>query len=269
MKTILDKIVAHKKQEIEKTKNLIPVKKLEGSIYFGGPCISLSHYIQRNDKTGIIAEFKRSSPSRGDLNPYASADKIPLSYMQGGASALSILTDQKYFKGRNEDLTAAREWNFSPILRKEFIIDEYQIIEAKSIGADAILLILSILNEKEIKSFTKLAHDLGMEVLAEIHESHEFVNEALDADLLGINSRSLKEMKILENHTIKVKEQLALNKLTIAESGINSPEQALNLHNAGFGGFLIGSLFMKDPDPGFACRQFINQYTALLNQNKS
>lgn len=263
MSNILDTIVKEKRILVDQNKKLIPIEKLERSIYFDGPCISLEEYIKRPDKAGVIAEFKRASPSRGDINPFASAEKIPLAYMQAGASAVSVLTDEPFFKGKNEDLTQAREWNYSPILRKDFIIDEYQIIEAKSIGADAILLILSLLDEKRLKSFIDLAHQLGLEVLAEIHEFDEFSETAVDADLIGINSRSLKQMEVLPDHAISIKQKLDLDKTFISESGINSPEEALLMQQAGFDGFLIGTAFMQSPDPGFACRQFIHHFEEL------
>jgi len=252
MTTIHDTIISAKKEQVIRNKKLVPVEKLEDSIYFDGPSISLSEYIKRPDKPGIIAEFKRASPSLGDINPYANPEKIPLAYMQAGASAVSVLTDHEFFKGSSEDLTHAREWNYAPILRKDFIIDEYQVIEAKSIGADAILLILSVLEPWQTQQLIRVAHQLGMEVLAEIHEAKEFQDVALDADLVGINSRSLKLMEVLPGHATCVLQQLDLDKTMIAESGIGSPEQAVELKKAGFDGFLIGTSFMKTPDPGFA-----------------
>jgi len=268
MKTILDTIIEEKKKQVAAAKKLVPVEKLEQSIYFEGPCISLSEYIKREDKAGVIAEFKRASPSRGAINQFANAEKIPLAYMQAGASALSVLTDKKFFSGSNEDLIHAREWNFAPILRKEFIVDEYQLIEAKSIGADAILLILSTLDINQTRSLIKLAHDLGMEVLAEIYETKELNEAALEADLIGINSRSLKQMKVLPDHSIKILEELKLDKTMIAESGIGSPEQAYKLYKARFDGFLIGTEFMQSPDPGFACRNFIQHFDELKKNAK-
>ena len=169
MSNILDQIVAHKREEVAKRKEIYPVKLLEQSIYFNTPTVSLSKYLRRPDKLGIIAEFKRRSPSKGDINPYASVEEVSIGYMQAGASALSVLTDTHFFGGKNEDLTEARKFNYCPILRKDFVIDEYQIIEARSIGADAILLIAACLEKAEIKSLAALAQSLGLEVLIEIH----------------------------------------------------------------------------------------------------
>ncbi|MCL4150186.1 UNVERIFIED_CONTAM: hypothetical protein GTU68_058628, partial [Idotea baltica] len=184
---ILDKIVAHKKEEVAQQKALYPVKLLEQS----------TGYLTRPDKSGIIAEIKRKSPSQGDINPYVSVEKVSIGYMQAGASALSILTDSNFFGGKNEDLTLARRMNYCPILRKEFIIDEYQIIEARSIGADAILLIASILEPKTLAKFGALAQSLGMEVLMEVHDQEELDSSLCEyIDLVGVNNRNLKDFTV-------------------------------------------------------------------------
>src|SRR6187549_2619245 len=162
---ILDQIIEHKRKEVEERKSLYPAKLLEKSIYFGTQPVSMKKYIQRKDLTGIIAEFKRKSPSKGIINAHASVERTSIGYMQAGASALSVLTDKNFFGGSNEDLTIARKFNFCPIIRKDFTIDEYQIVEAKSIGADAILLIAAVLEPEDSKKLTAVAHALGLEVL--------------------------------------------------------------------------------------------------------
>jgi len=149
--TILQKIVEHKKKETAERESVVPIKLLEKSIYMETPVVSLRKYLLREDKTGIIAEFKRRSPSKGDINPYASVEQVSIGYMQAGASALSVLTDEHFFGGKNADLTEARKYNFCPILRKDFVISEYQIVEARSIGADAILLIGECLEKNSIQ----------------------------------------------------------------------------------------------------------------------
>ena len=166
---ILEKIVVQKRIEVAEQKALIPTALLEKSIYFKSPTVSLKSYLLREDKSGIIAEFKRKSPSKGDINKYAKVDEVTLGYMQSGASALSVLTDEQFFGGSDNDLKKARKLNYCPILRKDFIIDEYQIIEARSIGADAILLIASVLSKEEIIRFSNLAKKLSLEVLLEVH----------------------------------------------------------------------------------------------------
>ena len=257
--TILDEILNHKAAEVAKTRELTPVKLLEQSIFYSGPCVSLVDYLQRDDMIGVIAEFKRSSPSAGKMNPYARPEAISLGYMQAGSSALSVLTDKKYFGGSNEDLTIAREWNFCPILRKEFIVDEYQVYESKAIGADVILLIASALDNERLEALTSLAHDLGMEVLCEIHDPSELTESVRKADIIGVNSRSLKEMRIVPNHHETVAGQISVDQPLIAESGIKSATEIPPLQRAGYSGFLIGSLFMKESDPVAACRYFIEQ----------
>src|SRR5688500_15119050 len=149
---ILDQIIAHKRKEVSDRKSLYPVKLLEQSIFFSSPTVSLKKYVQRKDKTGIIAEFKRKSPSKGIINAHASVERTTIGYMQAGASALSVLTDKQFFGGSNEDLVVVRKFNFCPIIRKDFTIDEYQIVEAKSIGADAILLIAAVLDPERSKA---------------------------------------------------------------------------------------------------------------------
>ncbi|RME97053.1 MAG: indole-3-glycerol-phosphate synthase, partial [Bacteroidetes bacterium] len=182
---ILDKIIAHKRKEVARRKARIPIKLLEESLFFNTPVVSLSKYLQRPDKSGIIAEFKRKSPSKAAINLYASVEQVSIGYMQAGASALSILTDEHFFGGKNEDLTTARKFNFCPILRKDFIIDEYQIIEARSIGADAVLLIAACLEKEQLHDFAKLARSLGLEVLVELHHARELDKLSSAAQVVG------------------------------------------------------------------------------------
>ena len=167
---ILDQILAHKETEVAERKSLYPVKLLEKSIFFPTQPVSLKKYLLREDKSGIIAEIKRKSPSKGVINPHVSIERTSIGYMQAGASALSVLTDQKFFGGSNDDLMIARKFNYCPILRKDFVIDEYQIVEAKSIGADAILLIAAALAPEKLASLCAFAHTLKLEVLMEVHD---------------------------------------------------------------------------------------------------
>ena len=196
---ILEKIIANKRQEVAERKSLIPEKLLERSIFYETTPLSLKKYLLRADKSGIIAEIKRKSPSKGVINPYVSVERTSIGYMQSGASALSVLTDKEFFGGSNEDLTTARKFNFCPILRKDFIIDEYQVVEAKSIGADAILLIAAVLEKDELKRLGKKAHELGLEVLLEVHNEEELsaINEHVD--VLGVNNRNLKTFEVTLN----------------------------------------------------------------------
>jgi indole-3-glycerol phosphate synthase len=260
---ILGKIITCKRKEAEERKRLYPLELLKKSIHFSAPCVSLKQYVQRTDKSGIIAEFKRKSPSRGDINLYAEVEKISIGYMQAGASALSVLTDETFFGGSNEDLKTARKFNYCPILRKDFVVDEYQIYEAKAIGADAVLLIAGVLSQAEIIRFTKLAHELDLEVLLEFYAEKELEKYVGEADLVGINNRNLKNFAVNFDHAIRMAEKLPSESIKIAESGIQTPEDVIRLKKAGFDGFLIGELFMREVSPETACRDFIRNVRNL------
>jgi indole-3-glycerol phosphate synthase len=266
---ILEKIIAYKKSEIAEKSGLVPVKLLEKSIFYDSQVVSMKKYINRIDKTGIIAEFKRKSPSKGNININAAVEKVTIGYMQAGASALSILTDREFFGGKNEDLTMARKFNFCPILRKDFIIDEYQIIEAKSIGADCILLIAAALEPKRLKELALFAKSLGLEVLMEVHDAQELdesINEHLD--LIGVNNRSLKTFAVSLDTSFELVDRIPSGFVKISESGISMPETLVSLKKAGFDGFLIGENFMKSSRPHQAALNFMNSYRKLLKESE-
>lgn len=253
----LEKIISDKQLLVKEKKELIPLKLLEKSIYYESKTVSLKEYILRKDKNGIIAEIKKRSPSKGNINLYVDIEKTSIGYMQAGASAISVLTDTPYFGGTNDDLTLVRKFNFCPVLRKDFIIDEYQIIESKSIGADAILLIASALTKEEIKNFTKLAQSLGLEVLLEIHSKEEIDKISEYNSIVGINNRDLGSLSIdLQNSSLLIPYLKGIE-VKITESGIKSPEDLLELRSIGFNGFLIGTLFMKSSRPHLALKQFV------------
>ncbi|MEL6675964.1 MAG: indole-3-glycerol phosphate synthase TrpC [Bacteroidota bacterium] len=267
---ILEKIIAHKREEVAETKALYPIKLLERSLYFETPCVSLSHYVSRPDLSGIIAEIKRKSPSQGDINPYVSVEQVSIGYMQAGASALSILTDQPFFGGKNEDLTLARQMNYCPILRKDFVIDEYQIIEARSIGADAILLIAAVLYPEELKRLAAFAHSLGLEVLMEVHDQNELdrsLNEHID--LVGVNNRNLKDFSVDIQTSLDLAPSIPQDFVKVAESGLSQPEEVIKLKQAGFQGFLMGQRFMETNEPHKACARFIEDLKALESTQNS
>lgn len=255
----LEKIISAKRQFVKETKELVPLKLLEKSIYYESKTVSFKEYILRKDKNGIIAEIKKRSPSKGNINLYVDIEKTSIGYMQAGASAISVLTDKPYFGGKNEDLTLVRKFNFCPVLRKDFIINEYQIIESKSIGADAILLIASVLTKEEISNFTKLAHSIGLEVLLEIHSKEEVDKISEYNSIVGINNRNLGSLSIdLQNSSLLIPYLKGIE-VKITESGIRSAEDILELRSMGFDGFLIGSLFMKSSRPHLALKQFIEE----------
>lgn len=255
---ILETIRQHKIREVERRKSLYPVKLLENSIFFETPCVSLKKHILKSPQNGIIAEFKRKSPSKGDINKYADIRTVSSGYMQAGASALSVLTDSQFFGAKDDDLTLARTLNYCPILRKDFIIDAYQIIESKAMGADAILLIAKLLPAKTIKEFTLLAHDLGLEVLLETNTEAEILdNYDTTADLVGINNRDLNTFEVTIANSIRLAGLLPASTIKIAESGIDNAATIKDLRNNGFAGFLIGEYFMKSSDPAAKCAGLI------------
>ncbi|MGZ3862550.1 MAG: indole-3-glycerol phosphate synthase TrpC [Bacteroidia bacterium] len=263
---VLQNIVTQKKKEVEDRKSLFPVKLLEQSIYFNSATVSMKKYLLRPGLSGIIAEFKRKSPSKGFINKYADVEKTTIGYMQAGASALSVLTDNEFFGGKTADLTLARKFNFCPILRKDFIIDEYQVIEAKSIGADVILLIAAILTKEQIRSFTKFAHGLGLEVLLEIHSEEEIEKIVPGVEIVGINNRNLKTMAISLQTSYDLLPKLPADAVKISESGIHTAAQLIQLKEAGFNGFLMGEYFMKHSRPEEACKNFIKEFAQLQKQ---
>jgi indole-3-glycerol phosphate synthase len=257
---ILDKIIAHKEKEVAERKSLYPTKLLEKSIYFPSQTVSLKKYLHRDDKVGIIAEIKRKSPSKGMIHEFVSIEQTSISYMQGGASALSILTDTEFFGGKNEDLTTARKFNFCPILRKDFTIDEYQIVEAKSIGADAILLIAAALTPERLKELARFAKSLGLEVLMEVHNGEELSNHLNEhLDVIGVNNRDLKTFNVSIETSLGLVDAIPKQFVKISESGISNPETVVKLKDHGFQGFLMGEHFMSHSRPGAACGDFIQR----------
>ena len=259
---ILEEIIASKKAEVEERKSLFPVKLLEQSIYFPSDIVSLKKYLLRDDKSRIIAEIKRKSPSRGVINQHVSVERTSIGYMQAGASALSVLTDKSYFGGKNEDLITARKFNFCPILRKDFIIDEYQVVEAKSIGADAILLIAAALEVAQCRKLASLAQALGLEVLLEVHTREEIAAYAQDnIDLVGVNNRDLKTFNTSIDISKELSQYIPSDFIKVSESGIEQPEAILQLRDYGYQGFLIGGYFMAHSRPEKAAEQFIEALT--------
>jgi indole-3-glycerol phosphate synthase len=261
---ILQKIIAHKEKEVAERKSLFPPKLLEQSVYFESKPVSLNHYLLREDKIGIIAEFKRQSPSKGVINAHAKVERTTIGYMQAGASALSILTDSEFFGGKNEDLSVARKFNFCPVIRKDFIIDEYQIIEAKSIGADAILLIAAALTPERLKELAAFAKTLQLEVLMEIHneeELHPYLSK--DVDVVGVNNRDLKTFETTIDTSKVLVDKIPNEFVKISESGISDPATIVELKKVGFNGFLIGETFMKSSRPERAAAEFMEQVRKL------
>lgn len=254
---ILDRIVKDKRHEVAAKKEGLPLSFLKQSPLFERTCFSMSKSILEG--SGIIAEFKRRSPSKQVINHKDSVIEVVKAYEKAGASAISVLTDTKYFGGSLDDLIQARQHLTIPLLRKEFIIDSYQIYEAKAFGADAILLIAAILDSKELTSFSVLAHELGLEVLLEVHNEDELKASNLDhIDMLGVNNRNLKTFEVSLDTSKQLAPMIAEGKVKISESGISNIEAIHSLKEYGYKGFLIGENFMKTEEPGAAAVQFIN-----------
>lgn len=258
--TILDKIIAFKKKEISKIKEDVPVKKLVESPLFQRDPISLRKSLMEVGSTGIIAEFKRQSPSKGVINDKAIIEDVTNGYLDANVAAQSILTDTSFFGGTMMDLMKARTINTTkPILRKDFIVDAFQIVEAKAIGADVILLIAACLTKEELKNYGKLAEDLGMEVLYEVHTQEDLDKIELSNKIVGINNRNLKTFEVDLEHSMALASQIPDDCVKVSESGLSDPRIVTGLKEIGFKGFLIGENFMKTENPGEACEAFISQ----------
>lgn len=256
---ILEKIVADKKIEVELKKAVIPVRQLEASSLFQREPLSLAYKL-RHSKTGIIAEHKRRSPSKSVINQNCNVQDVARGYMLAGACGMSVLTDGKYFGGSLEDLLLARAEVEFPILRKEFIIDEYQIIESRSHGADTILLIAAILTREEIKTLSELAKSLQLDVLLEVHNEEELVKSLMPSlDMLGVNNRNLKTFEVNLETSAELAEKIPDEFVKVSESGISSVTAINELREIGYRGFLIGENFMKTSNPGESADQFIKQ----------
>ena len=263
--TILDIIIEHKFTEVEKNKINKPIDVLKKSSWFEKEPLSLKKYLMNKSKPGIIAEFKRKSPSKGIINNSVKIEEVVKHYEESGVSGISVLTDFEFFGGTIEDLLLAREVVNIPILRKEFIIDEYQLIESKSIGADAILLIASVLTKDRTKELASFAKSLGLEILFEVHERAELekINDFID--MVGVNNRDLKTFKVSIDTSKELFNEIPDKFLKISESGISDPENIKALKNIGYQGFLIGENFMKTGNPGLACIEFIRNLDFFRN----
>lgn len=261
MVDILETIVAKKKLEIAKQKDDVPVSSLETTTLFKTETLSLKAFLLNPEKTGIIAEFKRASPSKGIINGQATVDEVTRAYAKHGASGISVLTDEEFFGGSLNDLVAATV-NKVPLLRKDFVIDDYQIVEAKAHGASVILLIAACLSKADVKRLAAVAKSLGLEVLLEVHNEEELEHTCEDVDLVGVNNRNLKTFSVDVQTSYDLIEKIPTDKPAITESGLHDVQTILSLKRAGFKGFLIGETFMKTAAPAIAFAQFVNALKA-------
>lgn len=262
---ILDTIVAQKRKEVEQRRLATPISVLEQQPHFIRSVYSLVSFLADTTRTGIIAEYKRKSPSKGIINATATVEEVTKAYAEH-ASGISVLTDTDFFGGSTADLEKAR-FNKVPILRKDFMIDEYQVYEAKAMGADVILLIAACLSPEQVNELGASAKGLGMEVLLEIHNEEELVHISDMVDMVGVNNRNLKTFEVDIQTSLHLISHIPAGKPAIAESGISNVDTIVTLRNAGFSGFLIGENFMKEPKPSVAFADFVHQLKAKQNAN--
>lgn len=256
---ILDEIIAYKKTEVKGRRSEVPFRKLEQSDYFGRNVLRLTDFLADKTRTSVIAEFKKRSPSRGIINGNATPEEVARGYSEGGASGISVLTDRQFFGGSSEHLISARKVTSIPLLRKDFIVDEYQVVESRAIGADVILLIAACLSRQQLKDFARTAKSLGLQVIMEIHKLSELslINEFID--IVGVNNRDLETFKTDINTSAELIRHIPSGFFKISESGIDQAENIRSLKESGYNGFLIGELFMKEKDPVKAFIEFVKE----------
>jgi indole-3-glycerol phosphate synthase len=255
---ILDIIIAFKKKEIEAKKRFFSVTKLEDSVFFKKPMPSFYEALAKPGPS-IIGEFKRKSPSKGVINISSEVEDVAKGYEEAGIAAMSILTDMEFFGGEEQDLQNVAGFTKLPLLRKDFIVDEYQVIESKSIGASAILLIASVLSKKEVSIYTDLALKLGMDVLFEIHEKKDLSKLNHNIRIVGVNNRNLKTQEVNMDHSAELFVHLPQKCLKVAESGFQAHKDVKKLFDSGYDAFLIGENFMRSKNPGKAAAKFLEE----------
>lgn len=260
---VLQQILTKKREELQKQKKALPIKTLAQNVRFSKPC-----FLEALKKPGpaIVAEFKRASPSEGVIRSNGKVEEVATGYTSAGAAAMSVLTEKNYFLGSEEDLKAARQTSGLPVLRKDFIFDEYQLVEAKNWGADAVLLIAAMLNNKKLSDLLQACRRWELEALVEVHNHSELDRAvAFGADVIGVNNRDLKTMKVDLRTSHVLAEKMDGQTVFISESGLSSPVEAAKLYRAGYQGFLIGTHFMKQLDPGAALKKFLSELRQLTD----
>lgn len=255
---ILDTIIAQKRSEVKTRKQQTRIAELQKGPFFKNETLSFSKFLKDENRSGIIAEFKRKSPSKGIINNTSTVTEVTSAYAKYGASGISILTDEEFFGGSLNDLLAATI-NEVPLLRKDFMIDEYQLIESKAFGAEVILLIAALLTKAEVKKLAIIAKNTGLNVLLEIHNDEELEHICDHVDVVGVNNRDLKTFTVDINRSIQLSKKIPADKMKISESGIDDIAAIKLLKQHGFNGFLMGEKFMKEKDPGEAFRNFIQE----------
>jgi indole-3-glycerol phosphate synthase len=265
VKKILEIIVESKRLEVLNLKENFDLNFFEKSDNYKRKCYSLKEFLLDKTKNSIISEFKRKSPSKGVINDKSSVEEVVKAYQNADVSAVSILTDKDYFGGSEKDLMRARTILNLPILRKDFIIDQFQIHQSKYLGADVILLIAAILTKEQIEDFTNLAHKLSLSVILELHDQSEIEKIYSKVDVIGVNNRNLGTFKVDIQNSVEMMKLLPKDALLISESGISEVNSIKMLQNIGFKGFLIGENFMKTDDPAKAVSEFSNNLTHKIS----
>jgi indole-3-glycerol phosphate synthase len=259
MDNILDRIVAHKKLEVARRREQHPLTALRDSVRYSEPRRSLCEALETSTNFGIIAEFKRKSPSQDDIHLAADPAAVARAYAEAGAAAISCLTDAHFFGARADDIDRVRQAVDLPIIRKDFIIDAYQVHEAKAMGADAILLIAACLSPAQLDELAEEAASLDLQVVCEVHDEADAAKVSPNVDIIGVNNRDLTDFTTDISRSLELEEILPPGILRISESGIEDPQTIVKLRNHSFGGFLIGTHFMRQADPGAACADFIRR----------
>jgi indole-3-glycerol phosphate synthase len=270
--TILDRIIAEKRIEVAQRRAVVTARELESRPLFDRPVNSAASAIRAADSTGIIAEFKRKSPSKGLINGSVDVAATTQGYVRAGAACLSVLTDEPFFGGTPADLQAARAANpQTPILRKDFVIDSYQLLEAKAWGADLVLLIAACLTSKEVAELSQLAHQLGLEILLEVHDAKELDRTLCDTvNLVGVNNRNLKTFETSIETSIELVDKIPASFVRVTESGLHDAATMFRLKEAGYDAFLIGEAFMKTTTPEVALAILVaqlNEYNGTITTN--
>lgn len=257
---ILDKIVERKQLEVAAAKANVRLEELKNAPLYERTCYNLRDFVLDKARTGVIAEFKRASPSKGIINDKAQVNEVVKGYAAAGASAISVLTDSSFFNGSLDDLREARSAVNVPLLRKDFVLDTYQIEEAKAYGADIILLIAAVLSKEEVGQLAKHAKALGLNVLLEIHNEEELIgNTYAEIDAIGVNNRNLKDFSVSIQHSLDLVNKIPSRYIKVSESGISNPDTIKQLKQAGFQAFLIGENFMRTADPAAAIASFTQE----------
>ncbi|WP_116108267.1 indole-3-glycerol phosphate synthase TrpC [Lewinella sp. IMCC34191] len=259
MANILDRIIEYKKLEVERRREKVPVSALKDSARYHGKRHDFCRALENSPDFGIIAEFKRKSPSQNDINLAADAATIGRAYVQAGAAAISCLTDTQFFGAQPDDIDKLRAVVNVPVLRKDFIIDSYQLHETRAMGADAVLLIASVLNPVQIDELAEEANELGLQVICEVHDEEEVAKISPSVDIIGVNNRNLGDFSVDISRSLQLAEMLPPGMLRISESGIDDPQSIIKLRKAKYRGFLVGTHFMRQSDPGESLAAFIKK----------